>query len=191
VGIDVSPEELAANHDLDEALVGDIQTYPLPAAAYDLIVCWDVLEHLPRPQSAVDNLIRALKPGGLLVIKVPNVVSLKGLVTRWTPRRFHRIVIARLFPSLPAGFEPFKTYLRFAISARSLSGQLSRNGLEVRYLGLYEGYIQQELRRRVHLDGLPWRALKAISRLTRGRLEIEATEIVLVGQLQQKHRGAS
>jgi SAM-dependent methyltransferase len=123
VGLDISPEALAKHDRLDDAILGDLETYPLPAAEYDLILCWTVLEHLRHPRAAVENLARALKPGGLLVIRVPNVWSLKGLVTKLTPYRFHVWVYRRLFGYPDAGkpgFAPFPTYLRPEIAPRRL-----------------------------------------------------------------------
>jgi SAM-dependent methyltransferase len=180
VGIDVSPEELAKNTDADETILGDLQTYPLPANAYDLIVCWDVLEHLRDPEPAIRNLMRALKPSGAIVVKVPNVASVKGLMTRWTPRWFHRTLAMKLHPSLPEDYEPFTTFHRFAIAPRSLQKQLTGSGLEVTYVGFYEAAIQKELRRRLHLQGLSWKGLRALARLTRGRLAVDATEFLIV-----------
>lgn len=43
--------------------------WPLPplGGPYDVIVCFDVFEHLPDPLEAARRLVRALRPGGLLV----------------------------------------------------------------------------------------------------------------------------
>ena len=38
---------------------------------YDLIVCSEVLEHVQEYRPLVDNMYRALKPGGLLIVTVP------------------------------------------------------------------------------------------------------------------------
>jgi SAM-dependent methyltransferase len=39
--------------------------------AYDIVVCEQVLEHLHEVQPAINDLVRVLKPGGLLVVGVP------------------------------------------------------------------------------------------------------------------------
>ena len=67
VGIDISERQLDRNGALDEKIVGDLQSHPL-GSGYDLIVCWDVLEHLPRPDDALENMLASVAPGGLLVI---------------------------------------------------------------------------------------------------------------------------
>jgi 2-polyprenyl-3-methyl-5-hydroxy-6-metoxy-1,4-benzoquinol methylase len=93
VGIDVSSEALDRNVLLDERIVADLQSWRAPAQSYDVVVSWDVLEHLSDPMRAVRNLAQAVAPGGILVIGIPHVWSLKGLVTKLTPFWFHRFAI--------------------------------------------------------------------------------------------------
>ncbi len=44
----------------------------LPAASFDVITMWHVLEHVPALQERIAQLRRLLKPNGLIVIAVPN-----------------------------------------------------------------------------------------------------------------------
>jgi SAM-dependent methyltransferase len=60
---------LVAN--LDNAL-------PLESAQYDWVLCLDVLEHLLSPDTALREAHRLLKPGGKLLINVPNHFTLTG-----------------------------------------------------------------------------------------------------------------
>lgn len=91
-GIDISEKQLRRNDQLDVKLLGDIQTYDFAEESYDVIACRFVLEHLPEPVKALDNLCRALKKDGLLILTVPNLFSFKGLVTKFTPLWFHTFV---------------------------------------------------------------------------------------------------
>jgi len=43
---------------------------------YDIITCFDVLEHTTRPDIAISEIGRLLKKGGLVIISVPNTNSL-------------------------------------------------------------------------------------------------------------------
>jgi SAM-dependent methyltransferase len=134
VGIDISADGLDANPDLDERIVGDLETYPLPAETFDLVVCWDVLEHLRRPQLALVNLTRSLKPGGRLVIGIPNVLTPKALVTKFTPHHFHVLVYKRVlhFPNAGRpGHGPFPTFLRWSLRPSALETFAAENGLDV------------------------------------------------------------
>lgn len=40
---------------------------PEPDDVYDIVICFDVFEHLPDPYGAAQRLVNALRPGGLLL----------------------------------------------------------------------------------------------------------------------------
>lgn len=52
-------------------LVCDINAIPEPDAAFDAILCSEVLEHVPDPTKALDEFARLLKPGGKLILTAP------------------------------------------------------------------------------------------------------------------------
>jgi SAM-dependent methyltransferase len=57
--------------------IGDIQDMPeVPAGSFDSILCTQVLEHVPRPRRAMDELARVLRPGGYLVVSVPHLSAI-------------------------------------------------------------------------------------------------------------------
>lgn len=49
----------------------DVTRLPFPDACFDLVVCSEVLEHIPDDASAIYEIIRVLKPGKSLVVSVP------------------------------------------------------------------------------------------------------------------------
>jgi SAM-dependent methyltransferase len=49
----------------------DLKRERLPNVAYDVITCFDVLEHVPDPVRTVKELRDALRPGGLLFLYAP------------------------------------------------------------------------------------------------------------------------
>ena len=59
---------------------GDIADLNLPAQSFDAVTLWHVFEHLSDPFSALTEICRILKPGGLLVISVPNIESLQAKI---------------------------------------------------------------------------------------------------------------
>ena len=72
----------------------------LPAS--DVIVLWHVLEHLPRPATAIERIADNLKPGGVFALAVPNPESLQFrlLRGRWAhvdaPRHLFLIPLSAL-----------------------------------------------------------------------------------------------
>lgn len=53
-------------------VAGDAEKLPFADDSFDSVLCTEVIEHLPRPQIAIDEMFRVLKPGGLAVISTPN-----------------------------------------------------------------------------------------------------------------------
>lgn len=52
-------------------LAGDVLDLPFAAASFDLVLCCEVLEHVPDDRRAAAELARVLRPGGTLVVSVP------------------------------------------------------------------------------------------------------------------------
>ncbi len=49
-----------------------------PSAYFDQVIIWHVLEQLPDPRETLEEIRRILKPGGRLVVAVPNYSSLQA-----------------------------------------------------------------------------------------------------------------
>lgn len=49
----------------------DLKRDPLPASRYDVVVCFDVLEHIPKPLRVLRRIRRAMRRDGLLAIHAP------------------------------------------------------------------------------------------------------------------------
>ncbi|HBS85723.1 MAG: hypothetical protein A2W91_13530 [Bacteroidetes bacterium GWF2_38_335] len=56
----------------------DICNSVLPTGAFDIVVSWDVLEHLAEPANAFENISRILKKGGISVNEYNPFFSLNG-----------------------------------------------------------------------------------------------------------------
>ena len=56
--------------------IADLQDTGLPDETYDAVFCTQVLQHLPDPQRALNEIGRMLKPGGRALISVPHLVWL-------------------------------------------------------------------------------------------------------------------
>lgn len=90
-GIDADPAAEAARETFDELVVADLDRDPLTehfkAESFDAVVFGDVLEHLLDPGAALHDAVSLLRPGGRIVVSVPNVahgaVRLALLAGRW------------------------------------------------------------------------------------------------------------
>ena len=51
--------------------VSDILAIPVPDASIDVVLCTEVLEHVPEPIRAVREMARVLRPGGTILLTAP------------------------------------------------------------------------------------------------------------------------
>lgn len=178
VGIDIDAAQLRS--ELDEALVGDLQTHDLGRARFDAIICWYVLEHIADPVIVVRKFAEALKPGGVLVIAVPHVASVKGLVTKYSPQWFHDWMWSRVFGAGPQ-HEAFPTVLSSSLTPQALRRQASAEGLSVAFLAEFEAWPQKRIRSKLRLKGRLFAALASLVRLASfGKATIAVTDMVMV-----------
>ncbi|MBR9812707.1 class I SAM-dependent methyltransferase [bacterium] len=184
VGLDVSEEQLKRNDVIDEKIHADIETYELLASEYDVVVCWWLLEHLSDPISVLEKCEKSLKPGGVLVVAAPNVRSVKGLITKFTPHWFHVWVYRYVFGVKDAGKNetvPFKTYLRWNLSGSGLKHFAHNAGLDVVRLGFHENYWQAKLRRENVVLDVGWKIAGFFVRVVSlGFVEPDKTDLTLV-----------
>jgi len=78
---------------------GDLLTAQYPDCSFDIVTLWHVLEHLPRPVESLKRIRALLKPGGTLVIAVPNLESIQARVFRG--RWYHLEVPRHLYHYTP------------------------------------------------------------------------------------------
>jgi 2-polyprenyl-3-methyl-5-hydroxy-6-metoxy-1,4-benzoquinol methylase len=183
VGIDIEQRQLDRSTALDEKILGDLQTFAISAPGFDLVLCWDVIEHLPEPVKALERMTAALNPGGALVLAFPNLWSLKGLVTKFTPYAVHAF-----FYRFVGGdkrrrdeWDQLPTFFRASIAPPRLRAWAAQHGFEVVYDELYEGPVQAALRSRSRWLDLSFAALGLVSRmLSLGQLDLGLSDCVLV-----------
>ncbi|MGV3461683.1 MAG: class I SAM-dependent methyltransferase [Flavobacterium sp.] len=144
------------------ALVND--TAELPDASFDVITMWHVLEHVPNVEKQIAELKRLVKPGGHIIIAVPNFKSFdaKYYGQFWAaydvPRHlwhFSKMAIEKLFAAqgiklvkiLPMKFDSFYVSL---LSEKYKTGKMSfakgfitgmRSNLKGKSSGEYSSHI--------------------------------------------------
>jgi SAM-dependent methyltransferase len=184
VGIDISPEQLDKNKNINEKILGDIERYPLEQDRFDLIVSWEVFEHLDDPALALENLAQALRPGGLLIIAAPNPVSMKGIVTRITPHIFHIWVYRYIFNKANAGlpgYAPFPTTYRKSMFPDSLQRFARSRNFDVPLFRTYDVFPRVFRERRPIWMGLYRTCATLLHWISGGKLGgFDNTEFLIV-----------
>lgn len=75
-------------------VTGDAGALPIASEKADLILCTEVLEHLPEPRHALAEMRRVLAPGGVLILTTPLIWGEHDHVDyqRWTEAGLRRIL---------------------------------------------------------------------------------------------------
>jgi SAM-dependent methyltransferase len=94
-----------------------IEVATVPACSLDAAELWHVLEHLDEPGAALERIAGWLRPGGLLLVGVPNLASLQALAggPRWyhldVPRHRTHFTVTGLHALLRRhGLDPVATH---------------------------------------------------------------------------------
>ncbi|MBI3331838.1 class I SAM-dependent methyltransferase [Candidatus Peregrinibacteria bacterium] len=66
-----SLRSLDINPNLHPDIVGSAEEIPLPDASFDGVICTQMLEHVPHPWKALAEMHRILRPGGKVLLTVP------------------------------------------------------------------------------------------------------------------------
>jgi SAM-dependent methyltransferase len=92
-GIDLDPEALRIRRDetkdLHEGIVGDLRAADFGQRTFDVIFNFFVPEHVPGAQQLLESFNRWVKPGGLIIIVIPDPYSAYGFTARMTPHWIH------------------------------------------------------------------------------------------------------
>jgi len=76
IGVDRASDVLdSARPQMPDLVVleeGDVATLPYADGRFDLVVCFEVIEHLEEPGRALDEFRRVLSPDGVLAVSSPN-----------------------------------------------------------------------------------------------------------------------
>lgn len=138
-GVDLDEDALAVrksiHNDLHEVVVGDLRTARFDEGAFDVIFNSFVLEHVAGADQVLENFIRWLRPGGLLILKIPDRDSVYGFVTRVTPHWFHTLYVRYIggwkWAGKP-GYGPYPTVYDRVVSRQGIHAFAARHGLAIR-----------------------------------------------------------
>ncbi len=77
-GVELSPglSEMSRRAVHAEVTTASFESVDLPAASYDVITMWDIIEHVIDPVLCIEKVRRLLKPGGIALFCTPDEDSL-------------------------------------------------------------------------------------------------------------------
>ena len=165
-----------------KVFVGHILEAQFPPESFDVITCFDVLEHLYEPQRVMARIAEWLKPGGVFYVLVPNADSAEGRVFR---SYWHGLELPRhLFHYSPASLK----LLAESVGLQTVSIETQRNpavGTSLRYvwddilaaMGLHRTPVAYRKE-----ASLPWRAARKLVRMTALRALLAMAPLVGGGE---------
>jgi SAM-dependent methyltransferase len=165
-----------------EVFVGDITEGPYRPESFDVITCFDVLEHVYEPRAVMERVGKWLKPGGIFYVLVPNIDSAEARVFRGY---WHGLELPRhLFHFSPASLR----FLAASVGLREVSLETRRNpavGTSLRYV--WDDVFRALGIRRTPAAyrseaGIAWRLARKLVRLTALRALLAAAPVAGGGE---------
>jgi SAM-dependent methyltransferase len=137
-GVDLDRESLEirnkSRRDLDNIIPGDLRTVNLNENEYDLIYSSFVLEHIEGAEKVMDNFLRWLRTGGIIVLKIPDRDSVFGFIARITPfwvHVFYKRYIERKPDAGKPGYDPYPTVYDKVVSRKGIHRYCKKHGLAI------------------------------------------------------------
>ncbi len=154
-----------------QALATEGQPVDLPAESVDVVTSFTVLEHVPDEMSVLKDLHRLLKPGGRLILTVPN---------RWWVFETHGADL----PLLPWNRVPFVSWWPKALHDRWARARIYRRADIIALVEAAGFQVDEVFHMTAPMDMIPWSGVRKVVRQTvfkgdRTAIPFLATEIVL------------
>ena len=139
-----------------EVILGDLRTVAIPPRSFDIVHCSLLLDRISHVELVLDRFTAALRPGGLLLLRIRDRDCAAGLLDRLLPQWVRRARWAALYPGRPG---PFPAVYERAASDRGIQAYMRLRGLASRAARAARGLI---------------------ARLSRGRLSDAHDEVLYV-----------
>lgn len=143
------PDTEQNNPAFEKFIIGDIgqmNADGFDEAAFDLIICADVLEHLADLWNVRDKLIAWLEPGGILIVSLPNIREYKTIL---------KILLFGTFAYQDEGVMD-RTHLRF-FCKKDMIRLMSVNGLKIEKIVSHLAFPAGYTKKRVWFNNLTFK----------------------------------
>jgi SAM-dependent methyltransferase len=156
-----------------EVIRGDLRTAAIMPRSFDIVHCSLLLDRISHAELVLDRFTAALRPGGLLLLRIRDRDCAAGLLDRLLPQWVRRALWDRLNPGRPG---PFPAVYEPASSDRGIGAYVQLRGLAI---------VQRETAKTPPaVASRAGQAVSAahslISRLTRNRLTDAHEEVLYV-----------
>ena len=119
VGVDLDFPHLGKHINMSLRVGASLGSLPFSNAAFDLITCNMVVEHLPAPFVIFQEMSRVLAPGGTLLVHTPNTRNYLVFANILAKKLLPRSMVLKLVRDNRAADDIYPTYYR-ANNARAL-----------------------------------------------------------------------
>lgn len=170
---EVTRAAVAQDQSMHQAILGDLRTVPLPPRAYDIVQCSSLLGRIEHAELVLDRLSGAVKPGGLLLLRVCDRDSAAGFLDRVLPGLVRRFIWHKRQPGAPG---PHGAVYERVASAQGIQAYVTAHGLVIAERAALGGLT----------GGLPpgphgyLAAQRLVARLSRGRLTPAHEDVLYV-----------
>ncbi|PIY95964.1 MAG: hypothetical protein COY66_05510 [Candidatus Kerfeldbacteria bacterium CG_4_10_14_0_8_um_filter_42_10] len=124
---------------IGRCFIGSIESMPdLKTESYLVAFANYVLEHVADLEKAIVEIKRVLKPGGLLILSLPNPSAPEFIVSKYTPTWFHQFIKGK-----GRGKEAYETHYAYK-SIKDLIRIFQKNNflmVETKYYPFSYGYL--------------------------------------------------
>ncbi|MBO0822173.1 MAG: methyltransferase domain-containing protein [Nocardiopsaceae bacterium] len=163
----------ATSESYDDVITGDLRTIAVAQRSFDIVYCAGLLERVQHVELVLDHLTGALKPGGLLLLRMGDRRAASALLDRMLPDLARRRLWRGLHPGLPG---PFPAVYEKPVCQDGISSYSLMRGLVVA-----QHSAEPTLKANpAQLSSTVRTACSVISRLTRGRYSGDHDELLYV-----------
>jgi SAM-dependent methyltransferase len=134
-GFEISVVSVDRDHPVDQdhpaadhITVGDLRVIPLPPRSFDIVHCSLLLDRISHVPLVLDRLCAALRPGGILLLRIRDRDCAAGFLDRVLPGWARRALWTRMYPGQPG---PFRPVYEPTASIRGIESYILMRGLVI------------------------------------------------------------
>lgn len=125
---EITRAAVGAHAELAASTLGDLRQVPLTPRSCDIVQCSMLLDRIPHSDLVLGRLVEAIRPGGLLLLRVTDRDSAAGFLDRALPHPMRVLIWRQLRPGEPG---PYPAVHEPLASARGIQSFVTRHGLAI------------------------------------------------------------